>query len=45
MNGLGRLIKGDLDIVGQFSADHFVREVEDYELGGLEGFILSDNIQ
>lgn len=40
MNGLGRLTKGDIDVVGEFLADHFVREVESEELGGLEGFIL-----
>ena len=28
MNGLGRLVKGEIDVIGEFSADHFVREVE-----------------
>ena len=28
MNGYGRLSKGGIDVIGEFYADHFVREVE-----------------
>ena len=28
MNGIGRLVKGGIDIVGEFFADHFVKVVE-----------------
>lgn len=30
MNGMGRLIKDGIDILGEFLADHFHREVESY---------------
>ena len=40
MNGFGRLRKDGIDVVGDFYADHFTREVEEEELGGLRGYIL-----
>lgn len=40
MNGYGRLVKDGIDIIGEFYADHFTREVTDEELGGLRGYIL-----
>ena len=40
MNGFGRLVKDGIDIIGEFYADHFTREVEEDELKGLKGYIL-----
>lgn len=42
MNGYGRLIKDGIDVVGQFFADHFERDLESEEqLGTLKNYILN----
>jgi hypothetical protein len=40
MNGLGRLIKDGIDVIGEFMGDHFQRPVEQGELGNLMGYVL-----
>lgn len=40
MNGYGRLTKDGIDILGEFFADHFTRQVDQDDLGSLAGFIL-----
>ena len=39
MNGVGRLVKGGIDIVGIFFADHFVNTIEDEDLGTLKNYL------
>ena len=39
MNGIGRLVKGGLDVIGVFFADHFVDAVEENDLGHLRNYL------
>ena len=39
MNGVGRLVKGGIDITGIFFADHFVNSVDESELGSLANYL------